>query len=62
MSKEIKKTIKINYNNVIEDLKQLINDSNEIKWILENKKKYVSNNQTYSIIEYILVTEYLQIK
>lgn len=63
LSKEIKEKEKtLNYDKLIEELKKIINKYDKIKWILENKKKYVSNNNTYSIIEYIIITNYLQVK
>lgn len=63
LSKEIKQKEKnLDYNKIIEELKKIINKYDKVKWILENKKKYVSNNNTYSITEYIIITNYLQVK
>lgn len=63
LSKEIKEKEKsLDYNNLIDELKKIINKYDKVKWILENKKKYVSNNNTYSITEYIIIINYLQVK
>ena len=63
LAKEIKQKDKnLDYNIIIDELKKIINKHDKVKWILENKKKYVSNNNTYSITEYIIITNYLQVK
>ena len=62
ISSEIKKNSKISYDNLLEELKKTIDKNDSIKWLVENKKKYVSNNNNYTIIEYVIITEYLQIK
>ena len=62
ISSQIKKDIKIKYNSILDDLKSIINEYDSVKWLLENKKKYISNNNNYSIVEYVIITEYLQIK
>lgn len=62
ISSKVKKDVKIKYNSILDDLKSIINKYDSVKWLLENKKKYISNNNNYSIVEYVIITEYLQIK